>query len=186
MLQDGILVAVLGQHPPVEIPARLSREPCIGETRIKLEGILPHRAAMVPGLRSGRRTGGSRYVHGQRTVATGGQADRSRQDGHRGRPRLLLRRSLLRRMRGSENGQYHLEERRPHRKMPAGDRMEHHLHDHGTCGGLGLAGGLPDQLLQGWSLPGVCRKRRACSLDHRTRTHQREGISVFALCRIQS
>ena len=41
-----------------------------------------------------------------------------------------------------------------------------------------------DQLLQGWTLPGVCRKRRADSLDHRKGTHHpgcQNGLMSFPI-----
>ncbi len=141
-LQDGVLVSVLGQRPKQSLrglPDDLTRNN--GDT--KDWGNTPHNFGIHQNwfqeYDRGHGAGGHGCRVGQGTVAAAGQGDRSGQDGDRGRPRLFLCGSVLCRVSGFEDGQTDLEDRCAHREKSPGNRLELHLHDHGTGGRRGVS-----------------------------------------------
>ena len=178
MLQDGVLVAVLGQRPHLPSLRRLpdsltDSTEGVGDT--KEYGNVPHHFAV-------QQNWFQNYDRGTELVA---QDALSGQELWRlpvpgidpaktaiAADRLFFYADrVLCVLPRSEDGQGDLEDRCPHRQEAAGHGMELHLHDHREGGRLGITRRVRDQFLQGRSLPGLCRQGRKDPLGRRAWAH---------------
>ena len=120
MLQDGVLVTVLGPRPQVKSLASPEALTISGKAETKDTAMSHHFAIQQHWFQDydqGTELVAIDAASGKELWRLAGRPDRSRQDGDRGRPRLLLCRSLLCILPGFEDGQNDLEDRcRPSRR----------------------------------------------------------------------